>query len=136
MTKDFKNKKRPSGFMTNKPQVKKMFPNTDLCFDVKTLLLSDRKTKFGKEYPGVLMHDRPFHYTFMETLPPTAGKRNPHVFIGHYITITRRDDGSLRLNFRPLKKDDNFCVDSYAIGVCIELRKALAGLVGERRPRS
>ncbi|MCR5039821.1 MAG: hypothetical protein K6A94_10865 [Bacteroidales bacterium] len=68
------------------------------------------------------------HYTFIETLPSTNGKRNPHVFIGKYITITRRDDGSLRPNFRPMPMGKNFNVDNYAIGVCNELRQALKGL--------
>ena len=35
---------------------------------------------------------RDAHYTFVETLPQTE-KRNPQVFVGKYITITRRDDG-------------------------------------------
>ena len=30
-------------------------------------------------------------------------KRNPRVFNGEYITVTRRDDGSLRPNFKPIK---------------------------------
>ena len=35
---------------------------------------------------------RDAHYTFVETLPQTE-KRNPQVFVGKHITITRRDDG-------------------------------------------
>ena len=55
----------------------------------------------------------------------------PHVFHGKYITITRRDDGSLRPNFKPMKMGAGFSIDSYAIGVCDELRQALTGLVEE-----
>ena len=113
--------------------------NTDLGCDVKTILRVDRCMKTGKEYQGVLRRDsdtiiddflyRDPHYTFVETIHPTACKRNPHVFIGKYITITLNDDGSLRPNFRPMKVDDDFTVDGYALGVCNELRQALKGLV-------
>lgn len=69
------------------------------------------------------------HYTFTETLPLTAGKRNPHVYEGDFITVTRRDDGSYRPNFKPMKVDADFSVAKYAAGVANELLWALEGLV-------
>ena len=115
--------------------------NTDLGCDVKTILRSDRKMKVGKSYLGVLRLDsdaivedflcRDPHYTFIETLPQSAGKRNPHVFDGQYITVTRRDDGSLRLNFKELKTDAGFKVERFALGVYNELCIALEGLIEE-----
>ena len=115
--------------------------NTDLGCDVKTILRSDRKMKVGKSYLGVLRLDsdaivedflcRDPHYTFIETLPQSAGKRNPHVFDGQYITVTRRDDGSLRLNFKELKMGAGFKVERYALGVYNELCMALEGLIKE-----
>jgi hypothetical protein len=59
-------------------------------------------------------------------------KRNPRVFRGKYISITRRDDGSLRLNFRPVKMDGDFSIERYAVGVSNELLWALEGLVEKR----
>ena len=112
-----------------------MFKNTILCCDLKTILRSDRIMKAEKEYTGILRRDVEIedfrydeHYTFIETLPWTM-KRNPRVFAGKHITVTRRDDGTLRLNFKPLRIDKDFSIDSYAIGVCNELRQALEGLV-------
>ena len=115
--------------------------NTDLGCDVKTILRSDRKMKVGKEYQGVLRLDsegiadeflcRDPHFTFVETVPQTAGKRNPHVFDGKYITVTRRDDGSLRLNFKELPKGANFNLERFALGVYNELCLALGGLIEE-----
>ena len=114
--------------------------NTDLGCDIKTILHSDRKMKTGKEYQGVLRLDaegvveeylsRDSHYTFIETLPWSM-KRNPRVFNGKYISITRQDNGTLRLNFKPMKVDDGFSVERYAFGVYRELHKALEGLVGK-----
>ena len=115
--------------------------NTDLAVDLKTLLRSDTYMNTGKEYQGVLRRDqdaciedfrcRDAHYTFIETKPLTAGKRNLRLFDGELITVTRRDDGSLRPNFKQVKMGADFSVDSYAIAVMGELRQALGGLVEE-----
>ena len=115
--------------------------NTELGCDVKSILRSDRKMKVGKTYRGVLTRDcdrvvddilyLDAHYTFVETLPSTNGKRNPRLFEGRYITITRRDDGSLNLNFKSLKMEASFSVEGYAIGVMGELCQALRGLIEE-----
>ena len=112
--------------------------NTDLSVDLKTVLRSDRSMKKSKEYQGVLRLDseteieefrcRDAHYTFIETLP-WRSKRNPRLFNGKHITVTRRDDGSLRLNFRPLKIDKDFSVYRYALGVFNELMWALEDLI-------
>lgn len=116
-------------------------PNTHLGCDVKTLLRSDECMRIGKAYQGVLRLDanaeieeflaRDPHFTFIETVPQTAGKRNPHVFDGQYITVTRRDDGSLRLNFKELPKGANFNLERFALGVYNELCLALGGLIEE-----
>ena len=116
--------------------------NTDLAVDLKTVLRSDRSMKLGKEYQGVLRLDqegitdeylsRDAHYTFVETLPWTT-KRNPRVFRGKYITITRRSDGSLRPNFRPMTVGRGFSVECYAFEVYRELYKGLNGFVEEAK---
>ncbi len=132
MEANINSKSNPGGWHTN----------TDLGCDVKTLLRSDVRMKTGKEYQGVFRLDseatideflcRDPHYTFIETVPMTAGKRNLHVFDGEYITVTRRDDGSLRPNFKPMPKlGANLSVDNYTFEVYRELRGALKGLVEE-----
>ena len=106
--------------------------HTDLGMDVKTILHSSRITKIGKDYQGVLTRDQEDHYTFIETIPQTAGKRNPQVFNGKYITITRRDDGTYRPNFKPLKMESDFSVEEYVNGVANELLWGLEGLKVEK----
>ena len=113
--------------------------NTDLAVDLKTVLHSDTSMRTGKEYQGVLRRDQEAsiedfrchdaHYTFIETVRRTAEKRNPHVYDGKYITVTRRDDGSLRPNFKPMKVDKDFSAYRYALGVFNELMWALDGLL-------
>lgn len=112
--------------------------NTHLSVDLKTQLRSDHYMKPGKSYQGVLRRDIECdeflygeHFTFVETEAPATGKRNPHVFRGKHITITRRDDGTYRPNFRPVSVGAGFNVGRYAAGVANELLWALEGLVGE-----
>ena len=116
--------------------------NTDLGCNVKTILRSDKRAKAGKSYPGVLKLDsdaiideflyRDPHYTFVETVPQTAGKRSPRVFNGRFVTVTRRDDGSFRPNFKKVPKfGANLSVDNYAFEVYHELRQGLKGLIEE-----
>ena len=114
-----------------------MYKNTILCCDLKTILSSDRIMRAGKDYTGILRREVDIddfrydeHYTFTETLPWTM-KRNPRVYAGKHITVTRRDDGSLRLNFRPLKTGYDFSIERYALGVYNEICMALSGLVEE-----
>ena len=118
--------------------MKKVFNrNTHLGVNVKTVLNNDHVMKVGKSYLGVLKRDVECdefhwdeHFTFVETLPWTS-KRNPRVFNGKFISVTRQDDGSLRLNFKPIKIGADFSLERYALGVYNELCMALAGLVGE-----
>ena len=111
------------------------YKNTALCCYLKTVLQNDRMMKAGKDYQGVLRRDVETdeflfdeHFTFVETLPQVE-KRNPRVYDGKYITITRRDDGTLRFNFKPIKDWANFNAEEYAIAVGNELLWALEGLV-------
>lgn len=112
--------------------------NTEPCCVLKTILRSDRRAKTGKSYMGVLRRDEPSedfnrdeHYTFFETLSATAGKRNPRIFNGRYITATRRDNGSIRLNFKDLDTCGEFSIKRYAEGVRREICQALNGLLGK-----
>ena len=127
-------KPRPVGGIV-KEMLQGWHRNTELSVDLKTILRSDRRVQSGKDYQGILRRDVKSdefyydeHFTFTETMPWST-KRNPHVFRGKYISVTRRDDGSLRLNFRPLKIDEDFSVYRYALGVFNELMWALEDLI-------
>lgn len=112
--------------------------DTALAVNLKTILRSDKRMKVDKEYRGVfrcdsdsvddeLLHRDP-HYTFIE-MQPTTEKRNPRIFNGRFITATRRDNGSLRLNFKELDACGEFSIKRYAEGVRREICQALEGLV-------
>ena len=106
-------------------------PTTEICIDLKTILRSDRRARIKKDYTGVLTRDGSEHFTFLETRPWNM-KRNPKVFNGKYISVTRQDDGSLRPNFKAMKMGAGFKVERYALGAYNELCMALEGLIEER----
>ena len=114
-----------------------MKTNTELCIDLKTKLQNDVLMKPGKDYPGILKREIPSEefgfddnrYSFIETVPHIVEKRNPQVFRGEFITITRQDNGTYRPNFRPMKVGADFSVEKYAAGVANELLWALEGLI-------
>lgn len=116
--------------------------NTELSVNLKTILRSDKRTKTNKSYPGILRLDsdaiddeflcRDPHYTFTEIVPQSTGRRNPHLFDGQFVTITLRDNGSLRPNLKQMPKlGANISIDNYALMVYRELRQGLKGLVEE-----
>ena len=115
-----------------------MKTNTELCVNLKTVLRKDCIMKPGKNYMGILRRDvecEEFRFDsrfiFTETDSATIAKRNPRVFDGDYITITMRNDGTLRPNFKPMKMGPDFSPERYATAVANELMWALEGLIEE-----
>ena len=111
------------------PDLQGWHRNTELCVDLKTVLRTDFIAGFGKQYPGQLTRDKEDRFSFIETLPQAACRRNPRLFDGKYVTLTRWADGTLHLFFKKMKADADFTVDGYALAVCNEIRQALKGLV-------
>ena len=67
-----------------------------MSVNLKTMLQSGRAMKMGKDYQGVLRRDvecEEFlydeHFTFVETATHQTVRRNPRIFSGRYITVTR-----------------------------------------------
>ena len=125
--------------ITDCPEQQGWQKNRELCMDVTTYLRSDSRMKAGKSYQGVLRRDvtcDEMHYNeqmvFIETSNQKRTKRNPRIFEGEHITITRSNDGSYRPNFRPIHLGPDFNVDHYATEVANELLWGLDGLVEEK----
>lgn len=101
------------------------FRNTELCSDIKTFLCFDRIAKIGKVYKGLLRRDSDDHFSFLEcrrSASANANIRNPHVFEGKYINVTRRmKDGHIRFNFKEVDFGGRFNPMSFAIGVMKEI---------------
>ena len=116
-----------------------MRKNVELCVDLVTRLQKDAIMESGKDYIGILKRIKPSedtdfddsNFSFTEIASQKPVVRNPRVFDGKYLTVTRRADGTYRLNFKPIEIGKGFRVYDYAIGVFNEILKALKGLVEE-----
>lgn len=114
-----------------------MNKNRLLCINLDILLQTDSLLRDRKRYLGLLRRKLPSEgntygdqYEFEEMkVPLTVCHRNVHLFIGQYVTLTRRSDGSPRLNFRSLKIDTDFSVEAYCLEVANEIRMALKDLI-------
>ena len=115
--------------ITECPEQQGWNKNTELCMDVKTFLRGDVRMRTGRSYQGVLTRNSEERMTFVETSRQKKVKRNPHIYEGEHITVTRRDDGTLHPNFRPIRTGNGFNVERYALEVYLELLWALDGLV-------
>ena len=105
------------------------YPNTELGINLKLITREPGRMPVGKYLDGMITCDSEDHYTFLETLPPTAYKRNPRVYNGKFITVTRKKDGSLQPNFKPIKEWNDFSALAYAKGVANELLWAFESLL-------
>ena len=112
--------------------------NTYIGVNLKTMLRNDSRAMLGKNYLGVLRRDVECdefrydeHFTFVETAASTTVKRNPKVYEGKHITITRKDDGTFRPNFKPMREEDVLNLARYTHEVYMELCEGLSGLIEE-----
>lgn len=70
-------------------------------------------------------------FTFVELPPKAAVKHNPRVYDGKHITITVRNDGTYRPNFKPMREEDVLNLARYTHEVYVELCEGLGGLIDE-----
>ena len=70
-------------------------------------------------------------FTFVELPPKVAVKHNPRVYDGKHITITVRNDGTYRPNFKPMREEDVLNLARYTHEVYVELCEGLGGLIDE-----
>lgn len=105
--------------------------NTELCIDLKTILTSDRRAKMRKYYQGVLTRDGREHFTFVEDAQERKlARRNPLVYKGYCINVTRRPDGTLCPHFRQPQYTRYYTFRDFCREAAEELL-LIAGLVEE-----
>ncbi len=115
-----------------------MKTNMELCVNLKTELLNDPRMVAGKWYIGRLCRKVESDeyrtddvFTFKQIRTYTNGKRNTRVYDGKHITITVRNDGTYRPNFKPMREEDVLNLARYTHEVYVELCEGLGGLIDE-----
>ena len=98
-----------------------------LGIDLWTRLRADPQPRLGKPYHGRLVVRDTDYALFTEDPPAKPQRRNPRIFDGRYVTLTRREgDGHLRLNFKELPFPPGLDDEAYAHAVGQEVAEALA----------
>ena len=98
-----------------------------LGIDLWTRLRADPQPRLGKPYHGRLVVRDTGDALFTEDPPAKPQRRNPRIFDGRYVTLTRREgDGHLRLNFKELPFPPGLDDEAYAHAVGQEVKEALA----------
>ena len=113
----------------DEPHFRHIYPNTELCVDLKLLTNKPGRVHVGANLIGNIVRDGDDHFTFIEDAveeyKQVAPKRNLHIFKGKYITLTVRDDDSPRLNFKEVHWTPGFNIAAYALAVMDEVTQAL-----------
>lgn len=108
-------------------QFKDLFPNTELCVDLKLFTRKPGSLNIGDCLLGSIIHDDERHFTFLQEVhekKPSMIHRNPRVFKGEYINIVRMEDGTMRPTFKYPRYKDGFGFQDFCIAAAKELIEA------------
>lgn len=78
---------------------------TELCVDLKTMLLSDRRMRQGVPYSGVITRQDEQNMTFIESLKRVpSNKSNTHKLMrdGNWLSLSRSESGKYFIGVRSL----------------------------------
>lgn len=114
-----------------------LYPNTELCIDLKLWTLEPRRLPVGKRLDGILEHTDEMTFTFYQSPVQRSGSpmRISRMLIpGIYVNVRQRADGSYSVNLlRPLLTDRK-SVAVFCNGAARELLSVAALLdTAERR---
>ena len=115
-----------------------MKKNHLLCIDLAINLQHDFLLDPNKKYLGWIRCKLPSEgnihgdqYEFKEVeVPLKVCRQSMHLFVGKYVTLTCRPDGSLHLNLRNIDLN-GIDIDTFCLELMNEVRLALRGLVEE-----
>lgn len=95
-----------------------MKKNNYLCIDLKTVMQSEALLQEGKCYTGVLSRIDEEHYRFEESIRRTRPARNPKLYDGAYISMTRMMNGKYQLHLKTMEptaiNPSKYAFDVYA----------------------
>lgn len=111
-----------------------VYPNTELCVDLKLLTHEPGRLDIGQYRSGMLTRDADDHYLFIENATDrkrlTATQRNPHVYEGRFINVNRKPDGTIYPTFNRPPLTPSFTFKHFCLAAAEELL-AVAGNISE-----
>ena len=108
-----------------------IFPNTELCIDLKLMTRKPGRMSVGDSLPGFITRDGDDCFRFVENAKKrVVVRRNPRIYSGRYINVIRHDDGSLVLTFNRPVLTEEFSFRDYCLAAVQELL-TIIGLLDE-----
>ena len=111
-----------------------LYPDTELCVDLKLLTRQPGRMPVDGLLDGVLMHDEERHFTFIQNRADRGrmvpDRRNPHVFRGEYVNVIQLPDGSLYPTFNRPRYSELFGFSDFCLLAARELIEVSS--LGER----
>lgn len=108
-----------------------LFPNTEMCVDLKLLTHKPGRLCQGETISGAVTRDGEEHFTFVEDAmekKTATEKRNPIVYSGLRVNVHRKDDGTLYPTFNRPVYTEKFTFRDFCCEAAEELL-AVASLV-------
>ncbi len=100
-----------------------LYPNTELDVDLKLVTQKQGRMELGEYLDGMITRDGEDHFTFVEnaTEQRKAERRNPSIYMGQWINVKRRADGTVYPTFKRTKGIGAGKLGDYAVNTTCEL---------------
>lgn len=100
-----------------------LYPNTELDVDLKLVTQKQGRMELGEYLDGMITRDGEDHFTFVEnaTEQRKATRRNPSIYMGEWINVKRRADGTVYPTFKRTKGIGAGKLGDYAVNTTCEL---------------
>lgn len=98
-------------------------PNTELGVDLKLVTQEQGRMELGEYLDGMITRDGEDHFTFVEndTEQRKVERRNPSIYMGQWINVKRRADGTVYPTFKRTKGIGAGKLGDYAVNTTCEL---------------
>lgn len=100
-----------------------LYPNTELDVDLKLVTQKQGRMELGEYLDGMITRDGEDHFTFVEnaTEQRKTERRNPSIYMGQWINVKRRADGTVYPTFKRTKRIGAGELGDYAVNTTCEL---------------
>ena len=100
-----------------------LYPNTELDVDLKLVKQEQGRMELGEYLDGMITRDGEDHFTFVENAAEQrkAERRNPSIYMGQWINVKRRADGTVYPTFKRTKGIGAGKLGDYAVSTTCEL---------------
>lgn len=100
-----------------------LYPNTELGVDLKLVTQKQGRMELGEYLDGMITRDGEDHFTFVEnaTEQRKAERRNPSIYMGQWINVKRRADGTVYPTFKRTMRIGAGELGDYAVNTTCEL---------------